>query len=173
MRRYLDDLFNNCAAYSLINLVSRRNTEVIRQTNTILIDFYYDMILISIVQVAFIKTVQLLLQKYNSNCMLIRLTHPELGCYYSGVAQLPLPPTSRVFCFYLCTSATLDRGGGCFVEWCLSHVDRHSSHCDQDSESPYNQTNYAHRKPAKAARLWQVWKRDCVSNQCKQKVNEM
>lgn len=81
----MDDLFNNCAAHSVLNLVSRRHTEVIHQTNTILIDFYYDVILISIVQGAFIKTVHLLLQKYNSSCVLTRLTHPEVGCCYSGV----------------------------------------------------------------------------------------
>ena len=54
-----------------------------------------------------------------------------------------------------------------------SRVDRHSSHCDQDSKSPHDQTNAAHRKPAEAARLRQVWEWDCVSKNRKKKEKKI
>lgn len=40
------------------------------------------------------------------------------------------------------------------IEAFLSPVDRHSSHCDPDSQSPHLQTSSTYRKLAETARLW-------------------
>lgn len=62
---------------------------------------------------------------------------------------MPLCPRLGGFSFHVCVMITQ----GFCVEWFLSNVIRHSPHCDQDSKSAHNQTNYAHREPAETACL--------------------